>query len=108
MPGWSSEGAAKDRGESISGSRDSENKDGLMSAHFQWAASPSEKAGLLLSALLIGLVNLGSRGLDTTAHRTASASGDMLISSGGLPQVAAPSGIVPGSRQCRNDPADLG
>ena len=42
-----------------------------MSAHFQWAASPSEKAGLLLSALLIGLVNLGSRGLDTAARRTA-------------------------------------
>ena len=48
-----------------------------MSAHFQWAASPSEKAGLLLSALLIGLVNLnlGSRGLDTAAGRTASVSG---------------------------------
>src|SRR5207237_7339379 len=68
-------GAAKDQGESISGSRDSENKDGLMSAHFQRVALPSEKAGLLLSALLIGLVNLGSRGLDAAAGRTASVSG---------------------------------
>src|SRR5438046_4081664 len=60
-------GAAKDQRESISGSGDSEYKDGLMSAHFQWVAPPSEKAGLLLSALLIGLVSLGSRGLDTAS-----------------------------------------
>ena len=71
MPGWSSEGPERVNFRE----RDSEYKDGLMSAHFQWVASPSEKAGLLLSALLIGLVNLGSRGLDTAARRTASVSG---------------------------------
>src|SRR5438445_4512638 len=71
MPGWSSEGPERVNFRE----RDSEYKDGLMSPHWQWVASPSEKAGLLLSALLIGLVNLGSRGLDTAARRTASVSG---------------------------------
>ena len=38
-------------------------------------ATPSEKAGLLLSALLVGLVNLSSQGLDTAAGGTTSVSG---------------------------------